>query len=75
MSSVVVYSAWFYGNVFFCLLYGSVCWYCYARPFLLMTYCMYSSSEMTGSMFDVAVLSRLVLRCGRCCLIYTTTIL
>jgi hypothetical protein len=34
---------------------------------------MYYTSEMTGSMFDVAVLSRLVLRCVHCCEIYTTT--
>jgi hypothetical protein len=32
---------------------------------------MYSSSEMPGSMFDVAVFSRLP--CGHCCVIYNTT--
>jgi hypothetical protein len=38
-----------------------------------MIHLMYSSSEMTGSMFDVAVLIRLVLRCARCCVIYMNT--
>jgi hypothetical protein len=38
-----------------------------------MIHFMYSYSEMTGSMFDVAVLSRLVLRYARCCVVYTTT--
>jgi hypothetical protein len=34
---------------------------------------LYSSSEMTGSMFDVAVFSPLVLRCGHCYVNCTTT--
>jgi hypothetical protein len=38
-----------------------------------MIHSMYSSSEITGSMFDDAVLSRLVLRCGHFCVNSTIT--
>jgi hypothetical protein len=69
---VVVYTAWPSQNFFFCVLYCLVCCYCHACPlWWLMIHCMYSSSEMTGSMFDVAVLCRLVLWCGCCRVNYT----